>query len=103
MPETRNRFEKNLSPKHPELDPVLYPNLKMQIWKTGIRQNRLAQLVGIHETVLSKIINGFRPPDPDIRSRIAAALQTDEAWLFAADVDSKPVPNPEQERGARAN
>jgi transcriptional regulator with XRE-family HTH domain len=74
---------------------VVYPNLKMQLWKAGIRQNRLAQLVGIHETVLSKIINGFRPPEPEVRSRIAAALQTDEAWLFAAEPENKSAPNRE--------
>jgi hypothetical protein len=98
MPETPSQFIESLTPRHREQNPVLYPNLKLQLWKSGIRQNRLAQLVGMHETVLSRIINGFRPPDSEIRSRIAAALQSDEAWLFAADVDSRPVPKAEQER-----
>ena len=40
----------------------MYPNLKLQMWKSGTRQNRLAQLVGIHETKLSKIVNGFLAP-----------------------------------------
>lgn len=60
----------------------MYPNLKLQLWRSGIRQNRLAQLIGIHETLLSKIVNGFREPDPQLRSRIAAVLESDEAWLF---------------------
>jgi transcriptional regulator with XRE-family HTH domain len=63
----------------------------MQLWKAGIRQNRLAQLVGVHESLLSKIINGFRQPDAEVRARIAAALQTDERWLFANQVDDKPA------------
>jgi transcriptional regulator with XRE-family HTH domain len=61
----------------------MYPNLKLQIWKSGMRQNRLAQLVGIHETLLSKILNGFREPDAETRARIAAALNSDAVWLFA--------------------
>jgi transcriptional regulator with XRE-family HTH domain len=60
----------------------MYPNLKLQLWRSGIRQNRLAQLVGIHETLLSKIVNGFRQPEAHLRSRIAAVLQAEEGWLF---------------------
>lgn len=60
----------------------MYPNLKLQIWTLGIRQNRLAQMVGIHETLLSKIVNGFREPDGEVRARIASALKADETWLF---------------------
>ena len=63
----------------------MYPNLKLQLWKCGIRQNRLAQLIGIHETLLSKIVNGFREPDPEVRARIAAVLKSEEGWLFAAE------------------
>jgi transcriptional regulator with XRE-family HTH domain len=65
----------------------MYPNLKLQLWRSGIRQNRLAQLIGIHETLLSKIVNGFRQPDAEVRARIAAVLKSDEGWLFStADV-----------------
>lgn len=63
----------------------MYPNLKLQIWKLGVRQNRLAQMIGIHETMLSKIVNGFRTPDADCRMRIAQALESNEQWLFARD------------------
>ena len=66
----------------------MYPNLKLQIWKLGVRQNRLAQMIGIHETLLSKIVNGFRVPDADCRMRIAQALESNEKWLFASE------PNP---------
>ncbi len=60
----------------------MYANLKLQLWKTGIRQNRLAQMLGMDETMLSKIVNGYREPSPSIRSAIANALEADEAWLF---------------------
>ena len=41
----------------------MYPNLKLQLWRSGIRQNRLAQMLGMDETMLSRIINGFREPN----------------------------------------
>ncbi len=60
----------------------MYSNLKLQLWRSGIRQNRLAQMIGMHESLLSKIVNGFREPAPQVRARIAAVLQSDENWLF---------------------
>jgi transcriptional regulator with XRE-family HTH domain len=63
----------------------MYPNLKLQLWRSGMRQNRLAQMVGIHESLLSKIVNGFRDPGAEMRTRIAAVLGTDEEWLFSPE------------------
>jgi len=60
----------------------MYPNLKLQLWKTGIRQNRLAQILGMDETILSKIVNGFREPSEALRKQIAILLRSDESWLF---------------------
>jgi transcriptional regulator with XRE-family HTH domain len=60
----------------------MYPNLKLQLWKMGMRQNRLAQSLGMDETLLSKIVNGFREPNGDVRERIAGLLHSDPAWLF---------------------
>jgi transcriptional regulator with XRE-family HTH domain len=60
----------------------MYPNLKLQLWKTGMRQNRLATVLLIDETVLSKIINGFRQPNFDLKERIAKVLECDPEWLF---------------------
>lgn len=60
----------------------MYPNLKLQLWKSGIRQNRLAKMLGVDQTILSKIVNGFREPSPELRSRIAVLLQSDVDWLF---------------------
>ena len=62
----------------------MYPNLKLQLWKSGLRQNRLAQMLGIDQTLLSKIVNGFRAPDQAMRAKIAAVLHSDEEWLFEA-------------------
>jgi len=60
----------------------MYPNLKLQLWKSGMRQNRLARLLEMDEAVLSKIVNGFREPSPKLRRQIATLLQSDERWLF---------------------
>ena len=60
----------------------MYPNLKLQLWMSGIRQNRLAKMLDMDETTLSKIVNGFRQPTAEMRGRIASALKSDERWLF---------------------
>ncbi len=60
----------------------MYPNLKLQLFRTGLRQNRLAQMLGMDATLLSKIINGFRRPTEPMRAQIAALLQSDVDWLF---------------------
>jgi transcriptional regulator with XRE-family HTH domain len=60
----------------------MYPNLKLQLWRSGIRQNRLAQMLEMDETILSRIVNGFREPNPQLRDRIAHLLQSNPDWLF---------------------
>ncbi len=63
----------------------MYPNLKLQLWKTGTRQNRLAKMLEMDESVLSKIINGFREPNAELRQKIAGLLECDPTWLFESD------------------
>lgn len=60
----------------------MYPNLKLQMWRTGMRQNRLARMLNIDETNLSRIVNGFRKPNPELKTRIAQLLESDAEWLF---------------------
>lgn len=60
----------------------MYPNLKLHLWRCGIRQNRLARMLGVDETALSRVINGYRIASPELRGKIAAILETDEEWLF---------------------
>lgn len=72
----------------------MYGNLKLQLWKSGIRQNQLAQMVNIDDTLLSKIVNGFRRPSPELKARISKVLDCDETWLFE---ESRRMPrNPPQ-------
>jgi transcriptional regulator with XRE-family HTH domain len=60
----------------------MFPNLKLQIFRRGSHQNKLAKAVGIDETVLSKIIHGYRNPTPSQRVLLANFLEADEGWLF---------------------
>jgi transcriptional regulator with XRE-family HTH domain len=60
----------------------MYPNLKLQIFKRGVRQNHLARQIGISDPILSKIIHGYRPPTEAERKLLAACLEADESWLF---------------------
>jgi hypothetical protein len=60
----------------------IYPNLKLRIYTSGLRQNRMAKILGIDEAHLSKIVNGFREPSDDLRTQIAEILHCDPEWLF---------------------
>ena len=60
----------------------MLPNLKLQIFRRGSHQNQLAKAIGIDETVLSKIIHGYRNPTSAQRKLLATYLEADEAWLF---------------------
>lgn len=60
----------------------MLPNLKFQIFRRGSHQNKLAKAVGIDETLLSKIIHGYRTPTAAQRKLLALHLEADEAWLF---------------------
>jgi transcriptional regulator with XRE-family HTH domain len=60
----------------------IYPNLKLRVYTTGMRQNRLAKLVGIDEAYLSRIINGVRVPGKQMQEQIAQILDCDAEWLF---------------------
>ncbi len=60
----------------------MYPNLKLQLWTSGLRQNRLARMLEMDETTLSRIVNGFREPSIELRNNIAGMLKCDVDWLF---------------------
>jgi hypothetical protein len=75
-------FYEGQSKKRVPLNRDIYPNLKLRIYTAGIRQNRLAKMIGIDEAYLSKIINGFREPSENVRESIAEALNSDPDWLF---------------------
>jgi transcriptional regulator with XRE-family HTH domain len=60
----------------------MYPNLKLQLFRSSVRQNFLARAVGIDESILSKIIHGYREPSKQQRQLLANYLGVEETWLF---------------------
>jgi transcriptional regulator with XRE-family HTH domain len=60
----------------------MYPNLKLQIFRSAVRQNFLARELGIDESILSKIIHGYREPSKQQRQSLANYLGVEESWLF---------------------
>lgn len=60
----------------------MYPNLKLQVFRRGIHQYQLARALSLDETVLSKIIRGYREPSETQRKLLADYLQVSEKWLF---------------------
>ena len=60
----------------------MYLNIKLQIFRLGIHQNDIAKALGINESVLSKIIHGYREPSKTHRQLLAGFLKADENWLF---------------------
>lgn len=60
----------------------MYPNLKLQLFRNSVRQNFLARELGIDESILSKIIHGYREPSKEQRESLANYLGVEESWLF---------------------
>jgi len=60
----------------------MYPNLKVAIFKRGLRQNYLARELGLNDALLSKIIHGFREPTAEQKVLISGYLGENEEWLF---------------------
>ena len=76
----------------------MYPNLKLQIFRLRAHQNQLAKALGMHETVLSKVICGYREPSEAQRKTLANYLGVDESWLFEK-YEAAPAPQIGQPSG----
>jgi transcriptional regulator with XRE-family HTH domain len=72
----------------------MYPNLRIQLWKAGMRQNQLARILEMDETLLSRIVNGYRQPSAELRKKLSIILKTDETWLFEPAESALPHPEP---------
>jgi len=87
LPQTSNNGTTQLAVR----ERSIYPNLKLRVYTTGMRQNRLAKLVGIDEAYLSRIINGVRVPARQTQEQIAQVLGCDADWLFQQTTVQVPV------------
>jgi DNA-binding XRE family transcriptional regulator len=56
--------------------------LKIKILESGISQFQLARTVGISDTHLSKIVNGWITPPGDLKSSIAKAIGCNPSDIF---------------------
>src|SRR5207249_10220493 len=68
----------------PPLISTLFPytTLFRSLFRSSVRQNFLAREVGIDESILSKIIHGYREPSKEQRQLLANYLAVEETWLF---------------------
>ncbi len=61
----------------------MLPNLKLALVVRKRPQVELALSLGISPSSLSEILNERRLAGPELRARIAEALDANEGWLFA--------------------
>lgn len=61
---------------------TMYLNIKLQVFRLGFHQIDIAKALGIDESVLSKIIHGYREPSKTQRMQLAHYLNAEESWLF---------------------
>lgn len=66
----------------PQKGKTMFTNLKTAMAVREVRGYRLAGQVGITPTALTEIVYGRREASPELRRKIAARLEADEAWLF---------------------
>jgi transcriptional regulator with XRE-family HTH domain len=57
--------------------------LKVAILQSGKSQLQIARETGIHDSLLSKFVNGWRQPDAAQRKAIAKAVKAKADELFA--------------------
>lgn len=57
--------------------------LKSTIYRKIGSQVRFAADLGISESLLSRIIRGWRDPSPELRQKIAETLGVEESEIFA--------------------
>lgn len=60
----------------------MYLNIKLQVFRLGFHQIDIAKALGMNESVLSKIIHGYREPSKTQRAQLARYLNAEENWLF---------------------
>ena len=64
--------------------PMHMRRIRGRIAELGVRQADLADMLGMHETLLNAILRGRRPPPADFFEKVNAALDRLEAAEKAA-------------------
>jgi transcriptional regulator with XRE-family HTH domain len=60
----------------------MYANVIFRLHEKKMKQKELAEFLGVHNTLLSKYLNGYREIPQHVRGEISKLLERDEAWLF---------------------
>jgi len=79
----------------------VYTKLKREVWGSRIHQDRPARELKIDETVLSKIINGYRTLSPSVREVLAEYFGREESRLFEGERDLPRRANGRNKSGSR--
>ena len=53
--------------------------IKARLARLGISQERLARILGIHPSLITRYFRGDRPPPADFREKVNAVLDREEA------------------------
>ena len=70
-----------------------FSHIKARLARLGISQERLARILGIHPSLLTRYFRGDRPPPPDFFEKVNAALDKLEAAEKAAQAAKEKVLN----------
>ncbi len=63
--------------------------LKMALLEKGLTQRDLSFEIGISESVISTILNGYRQPGTDLKAKIAEYLGAKSDSLFLEELEQK--------------
>lgn len=94
----RRRSEVSLELFTMDIDKLMRINLERLLAASGLKQNRLAELVGVHPSVINDILGDRRPIGKDTLMRLCKALGVGP-WEFYID-ESTPVVTDNKEREA---
>jgi len=60
----------------------MYPNLKLQLFRSAVRQNFLARELGMDESILEQDHSRLSRASPEQRQKLSGYLGVEESWLF---------------------
>lgn len=61
-------------------------NLRIALVRARLSQNRLAQRLGLHPSVFSAVVRGYRKLEPGLRRKICEELGVEDQLLFGPSI-----------------
>lgn len=81
-----------------DIDALIRKNLKRLIEQKDIQQNKLAEAIGVHPSVINDILGGRRPVGKDTMSRLCKALNV-VPWEFYWTEKTPVIKDTEEQEG----